>query len=129
MHSPHSQGWGSSSLLLSLPAPDLISLLSPERDCRTGLAGLLGSLAAPRICLAQRLQEQAQLHGHGSALGQACCQYGAAQQDKAGTQQELLLLEEICIYKRVKNRCKIHSKKKGHNELAWSARQDAFFPL
>lgn len=26
-HSPHSQGWGSSSLLLFLPAPDLISLL------------------------------------------------------------------------------------------------------
>lgn len=59
----------------------------------------------------------------------ACCQYGAAQQDEAGTQQELLLLEEICIYKRVKNRCKIHSKKKGHDELAWSARQGAFFPL
>lgn len=38
-------------------------------------------------------------------------------------------IEEICIYKRVKNRCKIHSKKKGHDELAWSARQGAFFPL
>lgn len=95
-----------------------------------GLAGFLGSLAAPRVCPgAQQLQEQAQLHAHGSARGQACCQYRAPQQDEAGTQQELLLLEETCIYKRVKNRCKIHSKKKGHDELAWSARQGTFFPL
>lgn len=70
MHSLHSQEWGSTILLLSLHAPDLISLMSREIA-----QDLLGSLAAPRICLAQQLQEQAQLHGCGSALGQACCQY------------------------------------------------------
>lgn len=76
----------------------------------------------------QWLREQAQMHRWRTILGQACCQHGAAQQDKADAQQELLLLEEICIYKRVKNRCKIHSKKKGHDELGWSARQGAFSP-
>lgn len=44
-HSPHSQGWGSSSLLLSLPAPDPISLLSRERlrDRSCSSLGLTGS--------------------------------------------------------------------------------------
>ena len=57
-----------------LQAPDPMSLLSleslvPLKPCRTGLTVLLGSLAAPRMCLAHRLREEAQLHRWGSALG------------------------------------------------------------
>lgn len=107
-------------------APDPMPLLSPVTR-KPGPSQALqdrphhsrAHLPAPRICLAPWLREQAQLHGWGSAVGYPCCQYRAVQQDKAGTQQELLLLEEIRIYKRVKNRCKIHSKKKGHDELGW----------
>lgn len=99
-------------------APDPVSRLSPERlfplDLRrTGLTVLMRAGTAPQT---------------DTVLGQACCQHAAAQQEHVVHSKNYFYWKKFASTKRVKNRCKIHSKKKGHDELGCSARPCAFSP-
>jgi len=99
LRSPHSQGQGTSSPTAFPRHQTQCSLLSLV----TREPGPSGAHSpALRIHLTARLREHRQRQRRGPARGETCCQHGAAQRDKPGAQQELLLLEEICIYKRVK---------------------------